>query len=76
MIIESMTFYNQDIELRPLTSAKSSSADFIVTGFDDRTEHLALFSKSGFVDGLENDLGAEWSLLDCTAIDDWLSAAE
>jgi AAA+ ATPase superfamily predicted ATPase len=45
-------------------------------GPDDRTEHFALFSKSGFVDGLEDDLGAEWSLLDCTAIDDLLSAAE
>jgi hypothetical protein len=77
MVTWSMTFYNRNPALEPLTSAaESSGAEFIVAGFDGLTEYLALFSKSGFGDGLENDLGAEWSLLDCTAIDDWLSAAE
>jgi hypothetical protein len=72
-----MTCCNRNTELGPLTSAaQSSGEDFIVAGFDDRTEQFVLFSKSGFVDGLEDDLGAEWSLLDCTAIDDLLSAAE
>jgi len=32
-------------------------------GPDRRTEEFALFSKSGFVDGLEEDLGGPWSLV-------------
>ena len=42
-------------------------------GPDDREERFALFSKSGFVDGLEDDLGEAWSLFGLGEIDDLLS---
>ncbi|ELZ88851.1 hypothetical protein C453_01280 [Haloferax elongans ATCC BAA-1513] len=42
-------------------------------GLGDREERFALFSKSGFVDGLEDDLSEKWSLLDLTEIDKLLS---
>ena len=42
-------------------------------GPEDRTEEFMLFSKSGFVDGLEERLGDNWSLLSLTDIDDCLS---
>ncbi len=43
-------------------------------GPDDRTAEFALFSKSGFVDGLEEGLGDNWSLFDLSEIDSLLAA--
>jgi AAA+ ATPase superfamily predicted ATPase len=43
-------------------------------GPDEREERFALFSKSGFVDGLEDGLGEEWSLYDLDDIDRLLPA--
>lgn len=40
------------------------TAERVRWGPDDRTERFTLFSKSGFVDGLADDLGDEWSLFD------------
>ena len=42
-------------------------------GPEDRTEEFVLFSKSGFVDGLEERLEDNWSLLTLTDIDNHLS---
>ncbi|MDR9430974.1 MAG: ATP-binding protein [Natronomonas sp.] len=42
-------------------------------GPDDREERFALFSKSGFVDGLEDQLDDHWSLWDLAEIDDLLT---
>jgi len=42
-------------------------------GSDDRDERFALFSKSGFVDGLGDELGDEWSLFDLSDIESLLS---
>ncbi|AZH25617.1 ATP-binding protein [Haloplanus aerogenes] len=42
-------------------------------GPDDREEYFALFSKSGFVDGLEDQLDEHWSLCSLTEIDDLLT---
>jgi len=41
----------------------------------DRDERFALFSKSGFVDGLEEQLDDSWSLFSVTDIDDLLTLA-
>jgi AAA+ ATPase superfamily predicted ATPase len=35
-------------------------------GPDTREESFALFSRSGFANGLDDDLGENWALLDCT----------
>ncbi|MFB6176092.1 MAG: DUF234 domain-containing protein, partial [Halobaculum sp.] len=43
-------------------------ADRVRWGHDDRTERFVLFSKSGFVDGIAEDLGSEWSLFDLDGI--------
>lgn len=42
-------------------------------GPDDREECFALFSKSGFVDGLEDQLDEHWSLCSLAEIDDLLT---
>jgi hypothetical protein len=42
-------------------------------GPDEREERFALFSKSGFVDGLEDQLDEHWSLWDLAEIDDLLT---
>jgi hypothetical protein len=42
-------------------------------GPSDRDERFALFSKSGFVDGLEDKLGEHWSLFTLSEIGDLLS---
>lgn len=42
-------------------------------GPSDRTEQFALFSKSGFVDGLADELSPKWSLFDLEEIDAVLS---
>jgi hypothetical protein len=39
-------------------------------GPDDRDERFMLFSKEGFIDGLEESLTEEWSLIDLSALDD------
>lgn len=41
-------------------------------GPDDREEQFALFSKSGFVDGLDNELGQNWSLFTLSGLDELL----
>jgi len=41
-----------------------AKADSVRWGPDDRAERFTLFSKRGFVDGLEADLDGEWSLYD------------
>jgi len=46
-----------------------AKADRVRWGPDDRTERFALFSKSGFVDGLEADLDDSWTLIDADALD-------
>jgi len=38
-------------------------------GPDNRTEQFALFSKNGFVDGMADDLGSEWSLFSVDELD-------
>ncbi|TKR24543.1 ATP-binding protein [Natronomonas salsuginis] len=42
-------------------------------GSDEREECFALFSKSGFVEGLEDQLDDHWSLWDLAEIDDLLT---
>lgn len=42
-------------------------------GPEDREERFALFSKSGFVDGLEENLAEEWSLFSLAEVDRLLS---
>ncbi|AGB37025.1 ATP-binding protein [Natronococcus occultus] len=41
-----------------------SKTENVRWGSPNRDEQFALFSKSGFVDGLENDLGSDWTLFD------------
>ena len=43
-------------------------------GPDDRDEQFALFSKSGFVDGLAQGLDAEWTLIDLAEIEQLFTA--
>jgi hypothetical protein len=45
-----------------LVSQLRSKAERVRWGPDTRDEEFALFSKSGFVDGLADDLGDTWSL--------------
>ncbi len=52
-----------------LVDSLRAKASRVRWGPDDRTEEFVLFSKSGFVDGLE-DLGDNWSLLSLTELDD------
>ncbi|MFC4987423.1 ATP-binding protein [Saliphagus infecundisoli] len=42
-------------------------------GPSDRKEHFAVFSKSGFVDGIDRDLGSKWSLISLEEINHVLS---
>jgi AAA+ ATPase superfamily predicted ATPase len=57
-----------------LASQLREKAERVRWGPDTRDEEFALFSKSGFVDGLEDELDDSWSLFDLTAIDDCLSS--
>ncbi|WP_148680381.1 ATP-binding protein [Halovivax ruber] len=52
-----------------------AKAENVRWGPSDRDEHYALFSKSGFVDGLEDELDQNWSLFSLAEIDDLLSPA-
>ncbi len=45
-------------------------------GPDDREEQFALFSKSGFTDGLAQELGSEWSLLTLDEMNQLFSVGE
>nr|WP_233138798.1 hypothetical protein [Halorubrum salipaludis] len=47
---------------RALVKSLRATADRVRWGPPDRTEQFALFSKSGFTDGLEAELGDDWSL--------------
>ncbi|QLH76962.1 ATP-binding protein [Halosimplex rubrum] len=57
-----------------LVSQLREKAERVRWGPDTRDEEFALFSKSGFVDGLADGLGDRWSLFDLTAIDGCLSS--
>lgn len=46
-----------------------AKADSVRWGPNDRSEQFALFSKSGFVDGLADDLDDNWSLFDLDDLD-------
>jgi AAA+ ATPase superfamily predicted ATPase len=52
-----------------LATRLQEKATHVRWGPSDRTERFALFSKSGFVDGLEDELPAEWSLFGPEEID-------
>ena len=56
-----------------LVESLQAKAPKVRWGPEDRTEEFALFSKSGFVDGLEECLGDNWSLLSLADIDGCLS---
>ena len=47
---------------RSLVERLRTKADHVRWGPGDRTEHFALFSKSGFVDGLADEVDDNWSL--------------
>jgi len=47
-----------------LVDSLKTKATNVRWGPDDRTERFVLFSKSGFVDGLGDDLPGSWSLMD------------
>ena len=57
-----------------LASQLHNKAEHVRWGPATRDEEFALFSKSGFVDGLDDELDDRWSLFDLTAIDDCLSS--
>lgn len=46
----------------PLVDALEEKADSVRWGSADREEQFAIFAKNGFVEGLREDLGTEWSL--------------
>lgn len=53
-----------------LVESLQATAANVRWGPSDRDERFALFSKSGFVDGLEEQLDESWSLLGLTELDD------
>jgi AAA+ ATPase superfamily predicted ATPase len=50
-----------------------AKADRVRWGPDSRDEQFALFSKRGFVDGLEDDVGEDWTLFGLEDVDRLLS---
>ena len=56
-----------------LAAALRDKAERVRWGPDTRTEEFALFSKSGFVDGLAAELDDNWSLFDLATMDTLLS---
>ncbi|WP_318569946.1 ATP-binding protein [Salinigranum marinum] len=56
-----------------LVESLRAKAEHVRWGPSDRDERFALFSKSGFVDGLEEHLDDSWSLFSVTDIDDLLT---
>ena len=57
-----------------LVSQLEEKADQVRWGPETRAEEFALFSKSGFAEGLADDLSDNWSLFDLTKIDRYLSS--
>jgi AAA+ ATPase superfamily predicted ATPase len=55
-----------------LVESLRAKAEHVRWGPGEREEQFTLFSKSGFVDGLEDDLGEEWSLISIAEIDSLL----
>ena len=53
-----------------------AKADRVRWGPDSRDEQFALFSKRGFVDGLEDEVGDDWTLFTLDDIDRLLSPGE
>jgi AAA+ ATPase superfamily predicted ATPase len=56
-----------------LVESLRAKAEHVRWGPVDRDERFALFSKNGFVDGLEERLDDSWSLFSVTDIDDLLT---
>ncbi|WP_348611698.1 ATP-binding protein [Halobaculum rarum] len=56
-----------------VASQLREKAPHVRWGPETREEEFALFSKSGFVDGLADDLTDDWSLIDLTEVDVCLS---
>ncbi len=56
-----------------LVESLRAKAEHVRWGPADRDERFAMFSKSGFVDGLEAQLDDSWSLFSVTDIDDLLT---
>ncbi len=60
---------------RSLVDSLQTKAENVRWGPADRTEEFALFSKSGFVDGLDAELNDAWSLFDLTELETVFSQA-
>ncbi len=54
---------------RGLVEELRTKADSVRRGSGDRSERFAVFSKSGFVDGLDDDIEDNWSLFDLDDLD-------
>lgn len=59
---------------RSLIGDLREKAENVRWGPSDREERFALFSKSGFEDGIDRDLGSQWSLISLEEIDHVLSS--
>jgi AAA+ ATPase superfamily predicted ATPase len=57
-----------------LVSQLREKAERVRWGPGTRDEEFAVFSRNGFVDGLDEDLDDDWSLFDLAAIEDCLSS--
>ncbi|WP_254279291.1 ATP-binding protein [Haloarcula marina] len=57
-----------------LASQLREKAERVRWGPDTRDEEFALFSKSGFADGLKDELDDDWSLFDLTAVEECFSS--
>lgn len=66
--------WTSDAVGRALVENLRSKADSVRWGPDDRSESYALFSKSGFEDGLVDELGENWYCFDLEDIERLLSA--
>lgn len=75
-----MAFYSRTEEHQdsghPVENSLQEKAERVRWALDTRNEQFALFSKSGFVDGLADDLGENWSLFSLEEIDVLLSPTE
>ena len=58
---------------RGLVDDLRAKADRVQWGPDSRKERFALFSKRGFVDGLEDEVGGDWTLFSLEDVDRLLS---
>ncbi|MGM0398018.1 MAG: ATP-binding protein [Halobacteriota archaeon] len=59
-----------------LVTALEEKAESVRWGPDSRTEEFVCFSKSGFVDGLADELSDQWTLYDLDAMDPLLRPSE